>query len=73
MLTDEAMPDLIGTELAHAIRLLRPTVPIILMSGFGGAQLTDRALEIGVSELLRKPLHRRELAESLARALATEP
>ncbi len=39
VLTDEAMPDLVGTELAREIRLLRPDVPIILMSGHGGAPL----------------------------------
>jgi PAS domain S-box-containing protein len=71
VLTDEAMPDLIGSELAHEIRRLRPTIPIILMSGYGGAQLTSRAAEIGVNEVLRKPLHRHDLAESLARALGT--
>ena len=69
VLTDEAMPDLAGTELASEIRRLRPAVPIILMSGYGGAQLTTRAAEIGVKEVLRKPLHRRDLAESLARVL----
>src|ERR1700733_5049101 len=69
VLTDEAMPDLVGTELASEIRRLRPAVPIILMSGYGGAQLTNRAAEIGVNEVLRKPLHRRDLAESLARVL----
>jgi CheY-like chemotaxis protein/two-component sensor histidine kinase len=71
VLTDESMPDLIGTELAHEIRRLRPSLPIILMSGYGGAQLTNRATEIGVNEVLRKPLHRRDLAESLARALGS--
>jgi DNA-binding NtrC family response regulator len=71
VLTDESMPDLIGTELAHEIRLLRPAVPIILMSGYGGTQLTNRAAEIGVNEVLRKPLHRRDLAESLARVLGS--
>jgi CheY-like chemotaxis protein len=65
------MPDLIGTELAHEIRRLRPAVPIILMSGYGGAQLTNRAAEVGVNEVLRKPLHRRDLAESLARVLGS--
>jgi PAS domain S-box-containing protein len=35
VLTDEAMPELVGTELAREIRLLRPDVPIILMSGHG--------------------------------------
>src|SRR3984957_7774915 len=69
VLTDEAMPDLVGTELATEIRRLRPAIPIILMSGYGGAQLTNRAAEIGVNEVLRKPLHRRDLAESLARVL----
>jgi len=71
VLTDESMPDLIGTELAREIRLLRPAVPIILMSGYGGAQLTNRAAEIGVNEVLRKPLHSRDLAESLARVLGS--
>ena len=69
VLTDEAMPDLVGTDLASEIRRLRPAIPIILMSGYGGAQLTTRAAEIGVNEVLRKPLHLRDLAESLARVL----
>jgi PAS domain S-box-containing protein len=69
ILTDEAMPDLTGSELARPIRRLRPTIPIIVMSGHGGAHLAQRAAEIGVNEVLRKPLQRRDLAESLARAL----
>jgi hypothetical protein len=36
------------------------------MSGYGGAQLTTRAAELGINEVLRKPLLRRDLAESLA-------
>ena len=71
VLTDESMPELIGTELAQAIRRLRPTIPIILMTGYGGTQLANRAADIGLSDVLRKPLHRRDLAESLARVLET--
>jgi DNA-binding NtrC family response regulator len=69
VLTDESMPELLGTELAQAIRELRRAVPIVLMTGYGGAQLTDRAADIGVNEVLRKPLHLRDVAESLARVL----
>ena len=69
ILTDEAMPDLIGTELAQRIRRIAPGVPIILMSGHGGAQLTHKALAVGAQEVLHKPLQRRDLAESLARVL----
>jgi PAS domain S-box-containing protein len=69
VLTDEAMPDLVGTELAREIRLIRPEVPIILMSGHGGAALEKRAAAMGVNEVLHKPLQRADLAESLARVL----
>jgi PAS domain S-box-containing protein len=69
VLTDEAMPELVGTELAREIRLLRSDVPVILMSGHGGAALTHRAAAIGVEEVLHKPLQRVDLAEALARAL----
>jgi CheY-like chemotaxis protein len=69
ILTDEAMPDLVGTELARQIRRIHPGVPIILMSGHGGAQLTQNAAAVGAQEVLHKPLQIRDLAESLARVL----
>jgi CheY-like chemotaxis protein len=73
VLTDESMPDLTGTELARAIRHIRHAVPIIVMSGYGGMQLANRAAEIGVNAVLPKPLHNRDLAESLARVLRPVP
>jgi PAS domain S-box-containing protein len=69
VLTDERMPDLTGTELAREIRQLRPEISIILMSGYGGSQLSERAEAAGVIEVLRKPLVRRDVAEPIARAL----
>ena len=71
ILTDEAMPDLVGTELAREIRQIQPTLPIILMSGNGGAQLKQRAAAVGAKEVLRKPLQVRDFAESLARVLGS--
>jgi CheY-like chemotaxis protein len=71
VLTDETMPDLMGTELAREIRRLRPKIAIILMSGYSDSQLSDRAQAVGVIEVLRKPLIRRDIAEPVARALQT--
>jgi len=48
---------------------VRPELPIVLMSGYSGAQLTERARAAGAGEVLRKPLVRRDIAEALARAL----
>jgi PAS domain S-box-containing protein len=72
VITDEMMPDLAGTELARRIRGMRPSVPILLMSGRAVAPLVERAIEAGVDEVLRKPLHQRDIAEALARVLASE-
>jgi PAS domain S-box-containing protein len=69
VLSDEMMPDLAGTELARQIRGMRPSVPVLLMSGRAVVSLVERAREAGVVEVLRKPLHQRDIAEALARVL----
>ena len=69
VLTDETMPDMSGVDLVREMRRVRPDFPIVLMSGYSGAQLAERAHAAGVGEVLRKPLVRRDIAEALARAL----
>ncbi len=69
VLTDETMPDLTGTELAHEMRQLRPDIPIILMSGYSGPLLSERAQAAEVVDVLRKPLVRRDIAVPVSRAL----
>jgi signal transduction histidine kinase/CheY-like chemotaxis protein len=71
ILTDENMPGLTGIELTRELRQLRPDIPVILMSGYGGAQLAEHAAAAGIAEVLRKPLQRRDLSESLARTLGS--
>jgi signal transduction histidine kinase/CheY-like chemotaxis protein len=69
VLTDEVMPELPGTELARELGKARPGVRILLMSGHGGPYLAERAGAAGVSDVLRKPLQKKDLAESLANVL----
>jgi CheY-like chemotaxis protein len=69
VLTDETMPDMSGLELAGEILRVRPGLPIVLMSGYSGAQLAERASAAGVAQLLRKPLVARDIAEALWRVL----
>jgi PAS domain S-box-containing protein len=71
VLTDEMMPELVGTELARQIRRICPSMPILMMSGRAVAPLVERATAAGIAEVLRKPLHGRDIAESLARVLET--
>jgi predicted ATPase/signal transduction histidine kinase/CheY-like chemotaxis protein len=69
VVSDEVMPGLTGTGLARVLRHRRPDLPIVLVSGYSDAILTQNALAAGVSELLTKPLQSREIATTLARVL----
>jgi signal transduction histidine kinase/ActR/RegA family two-component response regulator len=69
VLTDERMPELAGTELAAALHRIRPALPVVLASGYGGPELAQRAAAAGVRVLVVKPLARAELARAVARAL----
>jgi CheY-like chemotaxis protein len=73
VLSDETMPELTGTELALEIRQLRPDASVMLMSGYSDMHLIERAQSAGIIDVLRKPLVRRDIAESVARALQSQP
>ena len=66
LVSDEVMPQLIGTQLATEIRKLNPTMPIVIATGYGGAGFEARALAAGVNRVLRKPYRMGEIAEALA-------
>jgi signal transduction histidine kinase/ActR/RegA family two-component response regulator len=69
LLTDETMPTLTGSQLAAAVRRLRPELPVLLMSGYVGPAVAARAQALGVHEVLAKPLVARDIALALAGAL----
>ena len=68
VITDEVMPGVTGTELAAALRRRRPDLPILLVSGYVGPMMRERAASAGVREILKKPVESRALAAALARA-----
>ena len=70
VVSDAIMPDMPGTELLAQLRQLRPDLPAVLVSGYGGPDLQAQAAAAGVQAILTKPLHATELAASLASILA---
>jgi signal transduction histidine kinase len=69
LIADERMPHISGCALVREVRASRRTMPILLMSGYGGTGLTERALEAGADGVLKKPLSAHDLATGLARVL----
>ena len=72
VVSDAIMPDMHGTELLSQMRRLRPALPTILVSGYGGPDLQAQAAAAGVRTILAKPLHAAELAAALAAVLAAD-
>jgi len=73
LVTDEVMAGLSGTALAQAARRSAPGLPVLLVSGYGGAALAQRAAAAGVARVLAKPLQHTELAHALAQLLREAP
>jgi signal transduction histidine kinase/ActR/RegA family two-component response regulator len=72
VITDEVMPDMTGTELTQLLRRRRPDLPILLVSGYIGPMMTERALAAGVSKILKKPVPSSEMAAALAEVLGRD-
>jgi signal transduction histidine kinase/CheY-like chemotaxis protein len=70
VLTDAIMPEMSGIELLSELRQLRPELPAILVSGYGGPDLKAAAHSAGAQAVLTKPLGAAELAQCLAGVLA---
>lgn len=69
VITDQAMPDMTGEEFIQKILTLRPEMPIILNSGYSADFTREKAVSIGVSEYIVKPLDFRQLAFAVRQAL----
>lgn len=69
IVTDQVMPALTGTELARRAGAVRPGLPVLIVSGFGGADFEALAAGAGALQVLNKPLDRAELARAIDRAL----
>jgi signal transduction histidine kinase/CheY-like chemotaxis protein len=67
MLTDEAMPDMSGAEIAAAVHRLRPDMPILLMTGQPEPIEPKRLRAAGFREYLRKPLSLDDIGRAVAR------
>jgi PAS domain S-box-containing protein len=69
VITDQTMPHLTGADLATALLEIRPTLPIIMVTGYSTTMSPEKAKVIGIGELLFKPYTMQALGEAIRRAL----
>ena len=56
ILSDINMPGMSGLELLPKAKVLRPDVPVIMITAYGDAETKRKALENGAEALLTKPI-----------------
>ena len=72
VLTDVSMREMNGAELAREILAIRPDVPIVITSGYDLAGIAHHLHELGICEILTKPVQQDGLAAALTRALGRQ-
>jgi PAS domain S-box-containing protein len=71
LLTDVIMPGITGPELARRLRMRKPDLPVVFMSGFAEEQVLGP--DAGSSPFIGKPFTTQELAAALGEALPIVP
>lgn len=66
VVTDHAMPGMNGSQLAEALKAMRASQPILMLTGFTDPKLDPKEKPAGVDLILTKPIPQKELREAVA-------
>lgn len=69
ILLDIKMPGFSGLELLEMIRASYPHIPIVMMTAFNDLDTGMKAIRLGASDYLAKPVHRETLLATVKRVL----
>jgi DNA-binding response OmpR family regulator len=56
LVTDQAMPKMLGTDLVRKAKKIRPDLKVIIITGFRDSIPENAVSELGISEIILKPL-----------------
>lgn len=69
VLLDIKMPGLSGIQVLEILRRTYPAIPVIMLTAFNDLDTGMKAIRLGASDYLAKPVHREVLVESVSRVL----
>jgi signal transduction histidine kinase/ActR/RegA family two-component response regulator len=72
--TDHGMPGLTGLQLVAEIKRRRPTLPVLLLTGWGESVLQTHIADVFPDAILGKPINQTDLVDAIGRVVkAAEP
>lgn len=69
VMTDMAMPNMAGDELAKALMAIKPNIPVIITTGYSERITEANAKALGIKGFLKKPIIKSQMAEMVRRLL----
>lgn len=69
LFTDVKMPFMDGLQLAQNAREIYPNLKIVIFSGFGEFEYAKKAIDIGVSDYILKPVNPKEFKETMEKVI----
>lgn len=67
---DHRLPDRTGLDLLTELRSLRPSLPVIMLTGYGSEWICAAAFKLGVADYLQKPVNALDLVAVVHRLLS---
>jgi len=72
VISDVRMPGMDGMELLRRIKQIIPTVPVLLVTGYGDVPLAVRAVKAGAVDFIQKPLEADSFRQTVKSILRQE-
>lgn len=69
LITDIKMPEMDGMELLKRVKGIAPWLPVLMVTGFGDIPQAVKALKMGASDFIEKPLERDSFLTSVRKLL----
>lgn len=69
LFTDVKMPFMDGLELSKNAKVLYPDLKIVIFSGFGEFEYAKKAISLGVSDYILKPINQLEFKKTIEKAI----
>lgn len=71
ILLDVKMPKLHGIEILKKIKLVRPTLPVIVVTGYQSIEMAQEALKAGAADYIPKPFDTAQILKAVKHSLSS--
>jgi len=65
LITDVKMPEMDGIELLTKVKHIIPSLPVLVITGYGDIPMAVKALKVGASDFIEKPLDRQSFLSAV--------